>query len=221
MLIANMLKKIYFSPIGYLASVLIYSFSFLFKPFMIYGYWNSPNRKFYRSTRISSTAVLLNKKNINIGDYCWVWHNSILDGSNGIVIGEGVQIGAWVGIFTHGSEISIRLHGKKYINVDKSQRVGYTKGRVEIGDYSFVGAGACILPGVVIGKGCLISAGAVVNKSAPDFSVLHGNPARIIGNTFDLDKKFFDDPDVRESYFDQAAMKDYLSSMANDRASGE
>ena len=207
-----MLKKlIYFSPLGYFVSLVHNFLRKLHQPFMAYGYWNVSTNELRRMTRISSTAVISDKKNINIADNCWIWHHSILDGSNGIVIEEGVQIGAWVGIFTHSSHTAVRLHGKDYINVDRTQRIGYTRGLVKIGAYSFIGAGALILPGVEIGKGCLIGAGAVVSKSVPEFSIVQGNPARVVGSTLSLDQAYFDDPVVQRHYFDPATMEAYLA----------
>ncbi len=196
-----MLKSIYLSPFGFIISLPLHLFGRVFRPFMVYGYWNLPTREFRRFTRVSSTAVLSDRANISIGENCWIWHHSIIDGSNGVTIGEGVQIGAWVGIFTHSSHIAVRLHGKNYINVDKHDRIGYIRSPVVVGDYCFIGAGACILPGVSLGRGCLVAAGAVVTKSFPDFSVVQGNPAKVIGSTLDMDKKYFGDPLVRNSYF--------------------
>jgi acetyltransferase-like isoleucine patch superfamily enzyme len=102
------------------------------------------------------------------------------------------------------------LHGQDYINFDSDNRLGYVRAPVEIGEYTFVGAGAIILPGVKIGKGSLVAAGSVVNKSFPDFAIVSGNPARVIGNTRDLDEKYFDEIYVGENYFDKGVLKDYL-----------
>lgn len=54
---------------------------------------------------------------------------------------------------------------------------------VVIGDDVFIGSRVTILKGVQIGKGCIVSAGAVVTSNfvAPDYSVVAGNPARIVG----------------------------------------
>ena len=52
---------------------------------------------------------------------------------------------------------------------------------VEIGDYVFIGPRAIILPGVKIGKGAVIGAGAVVTKDVPDFAIVGGVPAKVIG----------------------------------------
>jgi acetyltransferase-like isoleucine patch superfamily enzyme len=205
------LKKIYLSPVGLIISLVLNIIGRIFRPFMMYGYWNTPSHCFRKLTRVSSTAVLSDKNNINIGENCWIWHHTIIDGSNGVNIGNGVQIGAWVGIFSHSSHIAVRLHGENYINVDNHNRIGYLRAPVNIGDYSFIGAGACILPGVSIGRGCLISAGAVLSKSIPDFSIASGNPAKVIGSTLDMDKKFFGDPRVQSSYFDSAVISKFNS----------
>jgi maltose O-acetyltransferase len=52
---------------------------------------------------------------------------------------------------------------------------------VEIGDYVFIGPRAIILPGVTIGKGAVVAAGAVVTKNVPEFAVVGGVPAKVIG----------------------------------------
>ena len=210
-MLAIMLKKIYLSPFGVIISVVLQMWGKLFQPFMIYGYWNASTHSFKKFTRVSSTAVLMDKKKISIGDNCWIWHHSIIDGSNGVVIGDGVQIGAWVGIFTHSSHIAIRLHGEKYINIDKHERIGYVRAPVTIGDYSVIGAGACILPGVRVGRGCLVAAGAVLGKSIPDFSIAQGSPAKVIGSTLDMDKKYFDDLIVQDSYIDPEILREFTS----------
>lgn len=51
---------------------------------------------------------------------------------------------------------------------------------VKIDDDVWIGARVIILPGVTIGKGVIIGAGAVVTKNVPDFAIAGGNPAKII-----------------------------------------
>jgi acetyltransferase-like isoleucine patch superfamily enzyme len=51
---------------------------------------------------------------------------------------------------------------------------------VVIGDGSWLGHGAVVLPGVTIGKHVVIGANSVVTKDIPDFSVAVGSPARVI-----------------------------------------
>lgn len=205
-----MLRKIYFSPVGYLISIVLNFLGMFHKPFMVYGYRNRVTGAFQKKTRISSTVTITDKSQLDIGDNCWVWHHSIIDSSSGIKIGEGCQIGAWVGIFSHSSHLAIRLLGREYINAAKDQRIGYIRESVEIGEYTFIAASSLILPGVKIGKGCLIAAGSVLSKNVPDFSIVSGNPAKIVGRTTTLDSKFFKDPLVQKLYFDQGIIEEYL-----------
>ena len=51
---------------------------------------------------------------------------------------------------------------------------------ITIGDDCWLGANVTVLPGVTIGKGCTIAAGAVVTKDVPEYSVAMGVPARVV-----------------------------------------
>ncbi|MRR52278.1 MAG: acyltransferase, partial [Rhodocyclaceae bacterium] len=163
-----LLKRLYLSPLGYVVSAALNLLSVAHRPFMVYGFYNQATRKFHLMTRISSTVAIMGRRRLDLGDNVWVWHHSILDASNGLKIGRGSQIGAWVGIFTHSSHIAIRLLGDRYLRLDPSQRTGYQRGSVEIGEYTFIGASSLVLPGVTIGRGCVVAAGSVVTRSVPD-----------------------------------------------------
>ena len=58
------------------------------------------------------------------------------------------------------------------------------------------------MPGVSIGDGALIAAGAIVSCNVPDFGIARGSPAKVVGDVRKLDEKFWDDPDIAQSYFD-------------------
>ena len=51
-----------------------------------------------------------------------------------------------------------------------------------------IGAGAVLLPGVIVGREALVGAGAVVVHDVPDFAVVVGNPARVIGTVPDAER---------------------------------
>ena len=53
-------------------------------------------------------------------------------------------------------------------------------GDVLLDDYVFIGTRAIVLPGVHLGKGCVVASGAVVTKSFPEYSVVAGVPAKVI-----------------------------------------
>jgi acetyltransferase-like isoleucine patch superfamily enzyme len=150
------------------------------------------------NTRMSNTVVIGSPEKLNIADNVFVWHHSILDCSNGITIEEGCQIGAWNGIFTHSSHISIRLYGKHYQGADMK---GYVKGSVFIGKYTFVGPHSVIMPGTKIGKGSIISAYSMVKGEFPEFSIIAGNPAKVVGDTRKLDEPYLlANPELRTFY---------------------
>lgn len=207
-------RKIYLSGFGRFVSYIQGLFSVFSRPFMVYGYYSKNDKKFYKHTRLSSSVIILDKEKLNIADNVWVWHYSVLDASNGLTIGEGCQIGAWVGIFTHSSHIAIRLYGgDSYIRTPLPERKGYVRSSVTIGEYTFIGAKATIMPGVTIGKGSLIAAGTLVTKSVPDFSIVVGNPGVIKGNTQKMDEEFFEDEFIRENYFDKETIAQYLDNL--------
>ena len=68
-------------------------------------------------------------------------------------------------------------------SVDESKYDSIAFKAVEIGEHSFIGAGAIVLPGTRIGKYCIIGAGAVVKGKIEDYSIVIGNPAKKIGDT--------------------------------------
>jgi acetyltransferase-like isoleucine patch superfamily enzyme len=209
------LERMYRSPLGRVMSVVARAYARLHRPFMVYGYYDHGSGTFRKYVRMSSTVTIMHGEALAIGDQVWVWHHSILDATAGLVIGDGCQIGAWVGIFTHGSQHSIRLLGPRYVHIPSAERRGYTRGRVTIGAYSFIGAGSMVLPGVTIGTGCLIGAGALVNRDIPDYSIVTGSPAEITGRTIDVDKRFFGEHDFAETYYDALALAEIRGSLGH------
>lgn len=187
-----MLRQIYLSPIGIVISWFLNLFSFFHKPFMVYGFFNTVDGKFYKHTRIGSNVKLVDKNKIDIKNNIWVGYHCHLDGIGKITINEGVNIASHSCIYTHSSQNSVRLLGKSFIEIPAEKRIGYVIEPVTIGEYTFIGTSCIILPGTSIGKGCIVGAGSVVKGSFPDYSILVGNPAKIVGDTRKVDKELFD-----------------------------
>lgn len=166
-------------------------------PVMIYGFKNPDGQKMKR-TRYGSTTYFQGIENIQMGDHVYIAHHCFIDGSQGLVIGEGCQICSFASVLTHSSHISIRLYGAHYGSPDMT---GYIKGSTSIGAYTFVGPYATIMPGSRIGKGSIVSAYAYVNGEFPDFSVIAGNPAKVVGDTRDTDAPFLKDHPELQTYY--------------------
>lgn len=206
----SIVKKIYFSPLGFLISVVMYVIGMIKKPLMMYGYYDNRIKKILKGVRISSSAIITKKSNLKLGDNVWVNHYARIDASGGVTIGEGCQIGYSSMILSHSSHNAIRLNGENYIHMDINERVGYIHKPVVVGDYTFIGGGACIMPGVTIGKGCVVGVNSVVTKDIPDYSIVVGIPARIIGSTQDTDKVFIHELIVRKNYYDSILLEDMI-----------
>ncbi|HHC11129.1 MAG TPA: acyltransferase [Campylobacterales bacterium] len=58
----------------------------------------------------------------------------------------------------------------------------HKKSPISIGDYAWIATNSIILPGVTIGKGAVVGAGAVVREDIPDYAIVTGNPAKIVEN---------------------------------------
>ncbi len=109
---------------------------------------------------------------IKIGDNCHFNFNCYLCGTGGLAIGDNC-------IFGPGAKVIPTNH--RFEDVDRMIiEQGHEDGPVSIGADVWVGAGAIILPNVRIGKGAVISAGAVVTKEVEENAVVAGVPARFV-----------------------------------------
>jgi acetyltransferase-like isoleucine patch superfamily enzyme len=168
------------------------------RPAMLYGY-KIPGGKYLPNTRVSNMTYIGSPENLKMGDYVYIHHFSFIDCSNGMSIGEGCQIGRNITIATHSSHIPIRLYGRSYVH--QKDMVGYQRAPVEIGKYTFLGPNTIIVSGTSIGKGCIVAAFSFVKGEFPDFSIIAGNPAKIVGSTKDMDKKYLNaNPELLEHY---------------------
>lgn len=105
---------------------------------------------------------------VKIGKGTIIGQNAFLDGRDRLEIGDHVDIASDVMIYNSEHDIN----SEEFLAITAP---------VTIGDYVFIGPRAIILPGVKIGKGAIIGAGAVVTKDVPEFAVVGGVPAQIIG----------------------------------------
>lgn len=167
-------------------------------PEMVWGFRCADGR-YLKQVRISNTTFIGSKEKLDIHDNVFIGHFNFIDASNGLTIEEGCQVTNYISILTHSSHISIRLYGSEYTK--NSDHIGYLKGSVSIGKYSFIGPHSVIMPGSNIGKGSLVSAYSYVSGTFPEFAIIAGNPAKVVGDTRELDKKYLEDhPEVQEYY---------------------
>ena len=119
-------------------------------------------------TVIHMGAEIRSPQNIIIGSNTLIGNDSILDGRGGIRIENNVNISSQVALWTE---------QHKY----NCPHFSTTKKTIIIKEYAWISFRATILPGVTIGEGAVVAAGAVVTKDVPDYTVVAGIPAKVIG----------------------------------------
>ncbi len=115
-----------------------------------------------------------NPANVSVGAGTIIGQNAFLDGRDTLTIGKHVDIASDVMIYNSEHNLS----AKDFAAIQEA---------VSIGDYVFIGPRSIILPGVKIGKGAVVAAGAVVTKDVEDFAIVGGVPAKVIGERQEKD----------------------------------
>jgi len=119
-------------------------------------------------TTVHSNSLLLCKNKLSIGRHCWFGQNTILDGTGGLTIDDGVRVGMYSQIWTHvaaGERIEgCRLFGEKPTIIEK--------------DVWLVGS-CTVGSGVTIGEKVICMNGSNVTKSIPANTTAMGVPAQV------------------------------------------
>jgi maltose O-acetyltransferase len=125
---------------------------------------------------IENCRINGSKKNLSIGSRSSIvraelsLHDKLIIGSN-VVLNSGVRI----------------ITASHDINDPEWPHV---KNSVIIEDYAWIATGAMVLPGSRIGKGAVVGAGAVVKGNVPDYSIIIGNPGRILDKRRNQDLRY-------------------------------
>ncbi|KAL1591850.1 hypothetical protein SLS59_010028 [Nothophoma quercina] len=110
--------------------------------------------------------------NVRLGKNVFINFNSVFLDTCLTTIGDRTLVGPNVSFYsgTHPLDPVIR----------QGTRGPETGKEIHVGQDCWIGGNAIILPGVTIGRGSVVGAGSVVTKNVPDFTVVAGNPARIV-----------------------------------------
>lgn len=121
-----------------------------------------------RNVQICRNVRFKGYKSIRIGENTHINYCAMLDGRNGIVIGDNVDIGEYVKIWS--------------LEHDPNSNEHATRGKcTRIGDHAWIAPWSILMPGVKIGRGAVVAGGAVVTRDVPPLAIVGGVPARIIG----------------------------------------
>lgn len=132
-------------------------------------------------------------KNIEVGDNFYSNYNLVILDVGKVKIGDNVMLAPNVSIYTAGHPVH-----------PDSRNSGYEYGiPITIGNNVWIGGSVVINPGVTIGNNAVIGSGSVVTKDIPDNCIAAGNPARVIREITEEDRKFY----FKDRVFD---VEDYM-----------
>lgn len=113
-------------------------------------------------------GVFVTGRDIEIGKHTAIGRRSYLDGRGGLRIGDNVSVSPDVHFLTAEHDMD-------------DPDFGNILARIVVDDYVWIGTRAMIMPGVRLGYGCVVAAGAVVTKDVPALAVVGGVPAKPLG----------------------------------------
>ena len=119
-------------------------------------------------TSIMRFVKFLKPNQISIGDRVIINQNVILDGRGILEIGNDTDIATGTVIWTMEHDPNSETHESR-------------TGKVRIGHHVWIASKVQIMPGVTIGDGAVIAAGAIVTKDVPEKAIVAGIPAKVIG----------------------------------------
>jgi acetyltransferase-like isoleucine patch superfamily enzyme len=138
--------------------------------------------------------ALMRWRGATIGAHPKIWRDVWVDDYRKLTIGDDVSIGKsamlqCIGSITIGNQVMI-AHGSQIIsaghripNPGESMRFsGLDVAPIVIEDEAWIGGGAIVLPGVTVGHGAVVAAGAVVTKDVEPYAIVGGIPAVVIGS---------------------------------------
>lgn len=131
-------------------------------------FYRAGGMKIGKGSTIHMFARFFDARNIVIGEDTIVGEKVFLDGRAVLTIGNHVDIASDVMIYNSKHDIESPTFEAK-------------NAPVTIEDYCFIGPRSIILPGVTVGSGAIVAAGAVVTKDVAPFAIVGGIPARVIG----------------------------------------
>jgi acetyltransferase-like isoleucine patch superfamily enzyme len=124
----------------------------------------------HAANRFSPHTLILGEPEIGAGT--WIGAFTVIDGTGGLTIGDGCDIGVGTQIYTH-STFRRCLTGRAFPDPERSSTV--------IGNRVFISGNVVVNPGVTIGDEAAVLAGSVVTHDVPPRTVVAGVPARVVG----------------------------------------
>lgn len=123
---------------------------------------------------------------IRVGDYCYVGTGSHVWSALEVQIGDRVFLAHGVNVHDNNAHaLSAAERHRHFRELAHDGRASFDEAveaaAVHIGDDAWVGFNSVILKGVRIGRGAIVGAASVVTRDVPDYAIVAGNPATVVG----------------------------------------
>ena len=139
-------------------------------------------------TRISPSTCIEHEERLVLDDDVFIGHFNFIEASAGVRIGRGSQITNYVSIVSHSTHRAVRV-AAALSGIDSPALDGaVVRQPIEIGQRCFIGPHSTIEAGTVLGHGTLVASHSRVRGRFPDFAVLAGSPATVVGDTREPDR---------------------------------
>jgi galactoside O-acetyltransferase len=128
--------------------------------------------------RIDCFCVISAREKVVLGDNIHIASGASINGSEGVEMGNFSGLSNRVNLFT-ASDDYIQGYLTNPTVPEEFKKV--KRGKVVLGEHVIVGCGSIIMPGVTLARGVSIGALSFVSRDVPEYSVVSGNPARVLG----------------------------------------
>ncbi|MEX0882152.1 MAG: acyltransferase [Cyclobacteriaceae bacterium] len=142
---------------------------------------------------LSQKGIIFGEK-VTVGSYALIRPTNLYGGEAGVglKVGNNSSIGPYAyigcsGYIEIGNNVMmsprVSIYSENHIFEDSQKPMidqGVKRSYVKVGDDCWIAANVVILPGVTIGQGAVLAAGSIVTRDVPPFTIVAGNPAKVI-----------------------------------------
>lgn len=157
--------------------------------------------QYLSQTRISPSTCIEHEKHLQLQDDVFIGHFNFIEASAGVSIGRGTQVTNFVSIISHSTHRSVRV-AAQLSGIDVAQaEASVIRAPITIGERCFIGPHSTVEAGTTLGHGSLVASHSRVRGVFPDFAVLAGSPARVVGDSREADARWLTaHPEHRPAY---------------------
>jgi dTDP-4-amino-4,6-dideoxy-D-glucose acyltransferase len=131
------------------------------------------------NVRIDCFSMIFAREKVILGNNVHLAPGTCISGGEGVEIGNFSGLSSRVNIFTASDDYTEGYLTNPTVPVEFKNT---KRGKVVLGEHVIVGCGSVIMPGVTLARGVAVGALSFVNRDIPEYSIVSGNPARMLGH---------------------------------------